>query len=219
MRNCPEQFDFPPIFIVGVGRSGTTLVQSMLNAHPQVCFPPEVHFLRRYVASGKADALYAGGGFAALLADLESDEMVQRLAVDIDRVLQGVVAEAQPFQSICLYTALLKAYALADRVHIGDKDPRSIEFLPTIYHFFPDAYVIHVIRDPRDNIVSRMNAAWSGGRSFYRHLFVYNAQLRMGRRWGRELFAGRYVELVYEQLISRPEETLWHICRALAIDF
>ncbi len=219
MRNCPEQFDFPPIFIVGVGRSGTTLAQSMLNAHPQVCFPPETHFLRRYAANGRAQALYAAGGPEALLADLESDNMLPRLKLDVRRVLSGVLVESRPFRAECLYIALMKAYAPGDQARIGDKDPRSIEFLPAIHRYFPGAYVVHVMRDPRDNIVSRMKAAWSSGRSFYHHLFVYNAQLRMGRRWGRELFAGRYVELVYERLIREPEETLRSVCRTLALDF
>jgi len=38
--------NFTPIFIVGVGRSGTSLVQSMLNAHSKIAFPPETHFVR-----------------------------------------------------------------------------------------------------------------------------------------------------------------------------
>jgi hypothetical protein len=192
----------------------------MLNAHPQICFPPETHFFRRYVASGKAERLYATGGREALLADLTSDELMRRLGVDIGQVLTSVMSESRKFTAACLYTALIKAYVNKPQaLSIGDKDPRSIEFLPAIHHFFPEAYIVHVIRDPRDNIVSRMGAAWSSGRSFYHHLFVYNTQLRMGRRLGQELFAGRYVELIYERLIRQPEEALQNLCHALPVNY
>src|SRR5881628_2752506 len=38
-----------PIFVVGFGRSGTTLLQSLLGAHPRIAAPPEMHFARRIV--------------------------------------------------------------------------------------------------------------------------------------------------------------------------
>ena len=39
-----------PVLVCGIGRSGTSLLQSMLNAHHDLCFPPETHFFRRFVA-------------------------------------------------------------------------------------------------------------------------------------------------------------------------
>ena len=40
-----------PIFIIGVGRSGTSLLQSMLNSHSKIAFTPETHFIRSYMSS------------------------------------------------------------------------------------------------------------------------------------------------------------------------
>ena len=37
------------IFIIGVGRSGTTLLQSMLHSHSEIHFSPETHFVKRFL--------------------------------------------------------------------------------------------------------------------------------------------------------------------------
>ena len=42
--------NFEPIFIVGVGRSGTSLLQAMLNAHSKITFTPETHFIKSYLS-------------------------------------------------------------------------------------------------------------------------------------------------------------------------
>lgn len=213
-------FEYPPIFVVGVGRSGTTLVQSMLNAHPEICFPPETAFFRRYVANGKANHIYANEGKQHLLSVLSSDSHLCRLAISVEQVVQELICTTDNFAAANLYALLLKAYAKGQsKPRIGDKDPKCIEHLPALSHYFPDAYVIHVVRDPCDTIVSRSRAAWSRQRSFYHHLFVYNTQLRMGYRLGPSLFKERYITVVYEQLIQQPEETLRELCRGLEVCF
>ena len=78
---------FAPIFVVGVGRSGTSLVQSMLAAHSQVAFPPEMQFVRRYLGRGRLARAHARGGVAAVRNVLEADDRVGRLGLDLGRVL------------------------------------------------------------------------------------------------------------------------------------
>jgi hypothetical protein len=55
------------VFIVGVGRSGTSLLHSMLNAHTRVCFPPEINFIRRFLATPQLEETLRQQGVDAVV--------------------------------------------------------------------------------------------------------------------------------------------------------
>ena len=197
------------IFIVGVGRSGTTLLQCMLNAHSRVCFLPETHFLRHYPGTPGVSARVRRKGMAAIWSRLAVDPHIRRVG---PALLAGVM-DGRPDTMAGFYRSLLDRYAEsrgAERV--GEKDPKNIEILPVIRDWFPEARVIHVVRDPRDVVVSRMRAEWSRGRPFLIHLAACREQLHLGCLEGPALFGPHYREVRYEDLIVRPEETLSNVC-------
>jgi len=199
---------FAPVFVVGVGRSGTSLVQSMLAGHSQLAFPPETQFMRRYVGRGRLTQRHASGGVAAVRAVLEADDRICRLRLDLEQVLACYVRGA-PFSEPDLYERLLTCYAEArGKPRVGDKDPRLVEFLPLLARHWPAAHVVHVIRDPRDVLASKKKAAWSSHRSAATHVFANRVQLHAGRRSGPPLFGPRYHEVVYEALLATPEPVL-----------
>lgn len=204
-----------PVFVCGVGRSGTSLLQSMLNAHPDLCFPPETHFFRRHVmdASGAWDELAK----ERLVARLQDDEDFARAGLDA----RALLAEERSAQGPAgVFRALLEGVARrAGKTRIGDKDPKNIDALPALAQEFPAGYVLHVIRDPRDVLVSRMKAAWSAHRPWYVHPLIYAEQLRRGREEGARLFGERYLELHYEELIAAPEATLQRVCDHVGMPF
>ena len=210
---------FAPVFVVGVGRSGTSLVQSMLAAHSQLAFPPETQFVRRYVGRGRLARRHARGGVAAVRAVLEADDRVRRLRLDLRAVLARY-QEGAPFSEADLYETLLTRYA---RTHgkpwVGDKDPRGVEFLPLLARHWPDAHVVHVIRDPRDVLASRKKAAWPRQRSPVAHVFVTRVQLRAGRRAGPRFYGPRYHEVVYEALLADPETVLRRLTKRIGLPY
>ena len=209
-----------PIFIVGVGRSGTSLLQSMLAAHSKIAFPPEIAFLRRYVATKKLAKTNRAGGPDAVLGLLESDTRLQRLALDLREVLKSAYRQAGAVSDAAVYRAILRCYAISrGKQRCGDKDPRSVEFLPLIKRLWPNAYVIHVIRDPRDVLASKKKAAWSENRPVVLHAFANRVQLKMGRLWGPVLFGGRYQEVRYEDLLRTSEGTLKEVCKRINLVF
>lgn len=210
---------FAPIFVVGVGRSGTSLVQSMLAAHSQLAFPSETQFVRRYVGRRRLARAYARGGVAALRTVLEADERLSRLGFDLGPVLARY-AGGMPFSEVDLYEALLTAFAeTRGKPRMGDKDPRCIEFLPLLARHWPQAHVVHVIRDPRDVLASKKKAAWSRQRSTLVHVFANRAQLRTGRRDGQRLYGSRYHEVVYEALLADPVAVLRDLTERLGLPY
>lgn len=210
---------FAPIFVVGVGRSGTSLVQSMLASHSQLAFPPETQFVRRYVGRKGLTRAYARGGVDAVREVLDADDRIGRVDLDIGRVLARYT-DGVPFSEADLYEALLTAYAeTRSKLRVGDKDPRCIEFLPLLARHWPAAQVVHVLRDPRDVLASKKKAAWSRHRSALTHVFANRVQFRAGRRNGRRLYGPRYHEVVYEALLADPEAALRDLIGRLGLPY
>ncbi|MEM9381257.1 MAG: sulfotransferase, partial [Planctomycetota bacterium] len=84
---------------------------------------------------------------------------------------------------------------------------------------FPSGLVVHIVRDPRAVVHSRMNAAWSKDRPWWSHAIVAQEQLRRGRRLGRACFGERYLEVRYEELLARPRATLEAVCAHVDVPF
>ena len=209
------------IFIVGVGRSGTSLLQSMLNAHPGICFVPETAFVRRYLATGSLDRTFRAGGAEAVVSVLEADSRLARLGVQRAALRELVLGQGSAFAARRLFLDLLDAYCARREAgrFVGDKDPRSVEVMKAMKKRFPGAFVLHTIRDPRGVLASKKKAAWSRGRPALSHLFAHRVQEKMGREWGPRLFGARYVEVKYEALLRDPETVLAGICQRLGLAF
>jgi len=208
-----------PVFIVGVGRSGTSLVHSMLAAHSNLAFPPETSFLRRLIVNGTIANLLKSGFDNNNLPLLDSDRWIKRTGLSSKKLLaharkEGVITGGS------LYRALLSLYAKQlDKPCYGDKDPRSVEYLEIIAQTLPGVMIIHVIRDPRDVLASKKKAAWSHKRGSLYHIFANRVQMRIGRTLGPKLLAQNYHELIYEALIADPEAVLHNLCLQLGLSY
>ncbi|MEE9166922.1 MAG: sulfotransferase [Candidatus Neomarinimicrobiota bacterium] len=206
------------IFVVGVGRSGTTLLQAMLNAHSRVAFIPEINFVRRFLATNKLEKTMKKKGRDGLLQLLYRDRWIRRLDLDLTQVLPDFEDKKEGI-SLRTYQSLVDAYRKRTKKEkIGDKDPRSVEYLPLLKTHFPNATVIHIVRDPRDVLVSKFKAAWSKNKSIFRHVLVNKFQLWMAHKHA-DVFGDRFLEVNYEELVSKPEEVLERICLSLGIEF
>lgn len=214
-----ENVESGMIFIVGVGRSGTSLLQSMLHAHPDICFLPETAIIRRYLASGVLRRQLGKYGKQAVVDHLAADERLKRLGLPQAHLRDAV--PQQPEQFAALYPRLMDAFirARGQFRYVGDKDPRNSEYLPWIREHYKRAWVIHIFRDPRDVLASKRKAAWSRGRHWLAHVFANRVQFILAMNWGMQLFGDRFLSLAYEDLIARPEEQLRRICAFLELPF
>jgi hypothetical protein len=198
--------------VVGVGRSGTTLLRLMLDAHPQMTIPPETHFVPAVIEACRAGARPEGAVEAMTSVrqwgdqGIEPAEMLERL-----RLLEPLDAGG----------ALRAFYTLqAERQgkpRWGDKTPVYVESMEPIHEALPEARLIHLIRDGRDVALSRARRGFgknAGGR-------------RAGERWRRRILAAReqsqrlphYLELRYEDLIEDPEGILRRVCDFVKLDY
>ncbi len=201
-------------FIVGVGRSGTTLLMSMLNAHPDIGTPPETHFLTQHVLPQRELS------FSQLRERLAADSRFGRLGLNLSDVLEPFEDGETPLALRSVYFRWLDLWRSRSGVRlVGDKAPRYVEFLPLLKWVAPNARVIHLIRDPRSVFLSRTKAAWSADRQAWRHLVAYCVQYSEGRTRGPALFGERYHEVRYESLITHPEAVLSEVAEFLGVAY
>jgi hypothetical protein len=190
----------------------------MFNAHPELAFPPETHFLKRHVVpelSGKERKLSS----EELTRDLKENKDLERLGWDLaewaKKEMEGGGARMHK-----LYGRMLEAWAEEQGAsRPGDKDPMLVEYVPHLSHCFPDAYLVHIIRDPRDVTLSRIRSGWGKGRPLLAHLCEHRTLYRKIRKEGPAYFGEHYVELRYEDLLQEPEGTLKALCEKLPLAY
>ena len=205
-------------YIVGVGRSGTSLLQSMFAAHPVINYMPETSFIRRYLIKGVLGRLYRAEGENAVIRELESDPVFSRTGLRAESLIQEAIRFGGPLD-VAVYRAMVYSWSDGDKYWVGEKDPRLIEFCPVVKALFHDAIVVNIIRDPRDVLASKKQAAWSKSSHVWKHIFANRVQLWLGRFNGPRLFGGNYHEIIYEELIAEPEAVLNELCRKMGLPF
>lgn len=191
----------------------------MLHAHPAICCLPETAFVRRFLASGLLSRVHQQDGAPGVAQFLLDDERFGRLKLS-DEAVRALVPTQQQDLPV-LYPRIMGLFA-EDKGNpsiLGDKDPRNAEYLPWIQRHYPEAYVLHIYRDPRDVLLSKKKAAWSRGRSLFYHSFAGRVQFQLAQARGRQLFGERYHEICYEQLIAQPTQVLKGVCAHLGIDY
>lgn len=193
-----------PLFIAGCGRSGTSLLRTMVDAHPDVYIPSESLFLVDYLRLGDCRP----GSFLRWLLHHEPQLLCWYKG---PRVVEDTVA-----RTVCVLHEKMSA-TVGARVW-GQKTPRFVRYRPLFEQAFPDARWILVYRDPRAVVASMRRSG--------QHT---NSVIRGCGRWKRdnqeivsfiehpEACPENVLLVKYEELICRFEETMNHILRFLQL--
>lgn len=198
------------VFITGVGRSGTTVLQSMLHAHSAFQFPPETHFFKRHILPFQLSKKLPSQ------AALESDPFLNRLSEEERKTVllaehKGLNDLKKSFESIL--------GGPNGSPFIGDKDTEYVRYFPHLKQLYPDAYMIHIMRDPRDVVASRLKTSWGAKRSLEFHIAEYQYYLKKVRKEGPELFGDRFIEIKYEDLLKDPTQQLSTLLSKMGLEF
>ncbi|OJF12643.1 sulfotransferase family protein [Couchioplanes caeruleus] len=207
-----------PIFVVGCPRSGTTMLQLMLHAHPRIAIPPENRFvLPAYHQRHTFGDLTDPERRRALGRWIVGERCFGDLGLDPDDVVERIVA-APPTLGSALGT-VLQAYA--DRFgkpRWGDKRPAYLKHLKVIFRLFPDAQIINIVRDGRDCVASLKEAPWRK-RTITELIEFWTQSAEATARAARNLRSDVYHQVRYEDLVRDPESRLRDICAFLGEEY
>jgi hypothetical protein len=210
LRRRPSPAGPPAPFIVGVGRSGTTLLRLMLDSHPELAIGPETGFApevvracRKHRASPEelVDLIRAQRSWGDF--DLDEAELERRFAA-ADRLDAGAALRA-------LYGLYAEGQG---KPRWGDKTPAYVKRMPMIAGALPEARFIHVIRDGRDVAISRARRADEPATP-ERAAGTWKKRILRAREQAGRL--DHYLEVRYEDLVTDTEATLRRVAELVEL--
>jgi tetratricopeptide (TPR) repeat protein len=171
-----------PVFIIGMPRSGTTLVEQILASHPRVFGAGEVFHLQELVSTG-----HAGAQFLSDFSSLSGEQLRQFGRSYVER-LQSIAPQAH---------------------RITDKLPANFRFAGLIHLVLPKARIIHVRRDRVDTCFSCYTRMFPSGQEYTFDLGelgrFYRAYESLMEHWRIALPAGAMLDVQYETLVTDLE--------------
>jgi hypothetical protein len=186
-----------PIFLGGAGRSGTTLLRIMLDAHPRICCGPELKVLPsiaewyQTMTRTYAPVMQSYGTTPADLR-LRFRQFIEGLVENFRR------ASGKP--------------------RWAEKTPHNVLFMVPLGEIFPDARFIHVLRDGRDVACSLITMDWINPVTGRKWDYIQN--IASAARYWREVvtaarqqaehpsLADRVLEVRYEKLVANPQREM-----------
>ncbi len=191
--------DARPVFIIGMPRSGTTLLSQMLASHPSIISVGEqtiaIKSFWRVLIRGRSATI---AGIPAPVIREAADWHLQKLEERVQRLSLR-----------------------ADAERIVDKLPGNYMYAGWIHAAFPNATIIHCLRDPRDVALSCWrthftNIIWGLDLEHITHRLEQHR--RIMRHW-RTTIGDRLIDVSHERLVADPETELRRVLAATGLDW
>ncbi len=208
-----------PMFVGGCPRSGTTLLRTMLNSHPDLAVPHETRFVvpawRRRDLFGDLTRADNRREVARWILDLPKSRF-SRVGVPEDELIEAFAA-APPTLGSLMATCFARHAQREGKARWGDKRPSHAQNLTALLGMFPDAQFVNVVRDPRACVAS-MRRAWADWGRLASAVEIWERTDRTIRTALRELPSDQITEVRYEDLVADPQAALEQLCGFLALD-
>lgn len=187
-----------PVFIVGAPRSGTSLLRSIIDAHPNICCPT-----------------WETGAFEKFDMILEGDITIRdekdfAMPITRDDLLKWC---RRSFDDLML---LLTGRIAKPRW--AEKTPGHVFFIKLIHEVYPEAQFIHIIRNGGEVVRSLQNMKWAP-RKIRWSCSRWVDSVQAGRTAGSQLSTDLYTEIRYEDLVADPASNVQALCKFLGEPF
>lgn len=192
-----------PIFVIGMPRSGTTLVESILTAHSQVVSAGEAKYMNLSL-NGQGDSIISHTSSTRYL-----EKMHGWGKTDIERIAHR-------------YLAYLRQHSGKSR-HVVDKLPHNFLHLGMIRKLFPNATIVHCVRNPIATCLSIYKQHLSDYHAYSTELCYlseyYNNYQELMAYWAKAIEPLDLVEISYESLVTDHESAVRQLLADCALDF
>jgi len=218
----------PYVFFVGCTRSGTTLLRRIADAHPELAVLPEQQWLPRYW-EWRIGVTPDGMATRDLLDMLLADRRFAALELPF-KAVADLAQDGRPIHYAKFVSELFDLYGrLHEKPVVGEKTPKYVRYIPTLHDLWPEARIVHLIRDGRDVALSLLDwdksernvgrfPTWQEDPLTTAALY-WEWNVRLGQEAGAILGSERYYEMRYEALVDDPEGECRKLCGFLALAY
>lgn len=211
----------PIFFVVGRPRSGTTLLRTLFDAHPNVNFPPECQFIVNLYPKYGRTTTWTKDKLLEFFKDLSEQWLFDTWKMDNDSLKSTLLqlVGSNSYGTICkaVYLEYNSLFDKEEIKYIGDKNPGYAIYTHQLLKIFPEAKFIHIIRDYRDNFVSIRNVDFEipiPSLVVQKWKYFYN-------KFNRDSLKkpSVYKVINYETLALNPESEFGKLCDFVGIDY
>lgn len=207
-----------PFFIVGSGRSGTTLLRMILSSHSRLSIPPETYYLAPLLAQFPVDRALSTAEVEGVIRVMTSHYRWPDMGIDAGEFAREAGARANPRLREITEIVYNKHLEREGKVRWGDKTPPYIRIVPRLAELFPGARFIHLLRDGRDVAKSFQSVGWYGP-LLHNNMSEWKEAADLDRRWRKSPLADRFLVVRYEDLVRQTQTTTKEICSFLGEQF
>jgi tetratricopeptide (TPR) repeat protein len=191
LASTPPVSERPLVFITGMFRSGSTLFEQVLAAHPAIAAGGEIDYFHRSLER-------AGAPFPASIAGMDSSEL-RRIGTGYLEYLDRTF----PAGSI-----------------VTNKRPDAFAHLGLLKALYPNAKFVHTVRNPLDTCLSIWVQQLDGRVAYARELesiaHYYRQYRRIMRHW-KQLFGASIFDAVYDDFVADREPVIRELLRFLGL--
>ncbi|MFW8602209.1 sulfotransferase family protein [Desulfobacterota bacterium M19] len=198
------------VLLLGCDRSGTTLLQNLLNAHPEIMITYEQGLIYPF------ESVYREQGAEAVVQLARARGLLK----GIGTFNEDSIRQCWGDQSFAhLMTELFRRQALRQGKRIwGDKRPDYTAQVLRLDQLFPNAFFVHIVRDPRAVAFSWAQTDW-GPMTVYHAAEAWKKRVREARLALELLEPHRSISVRFEELVEEPNAVLMRICAAIGVRF
>ena len=216
-----QNSNIPVFFIIGRPRTGTTLLQSLFDAHPNIQIPWECQFVLNLYPRFGDITHWTADLLEQFYADLLTQWQFSTWNINHEKLKNELLlcAGDNTYRQICevVYLNYISLYPKEEIEWIGDKNHGYTIYTDRLKKLYPEAKFIYVLRDYRDNfdsvkrvdfevpVVSLVTFKWK---------YFYKKALAASERYPSDFYFLRY-----EDLAAEPERIFTEICTFLGIEY
>ncbi len=211
----------PQFFILGRPRSGTTLLQAILNSHPNIVIPIESPFYTALRGKYERIAVWTSELLEQFYQDLHEVMFFNSLPVNREKLKSDIesMSGAHHFNELLalIYLNYEDYNAHEDITLFGDKNPVNLIYADRILKNFPESKIIYIYRDYRDNIESLLRMNFEAGiPALLAWRWKFTHKLIVGLK---EDSPNRIYIIKYEALCEEPKRYTREICAFLDLPY
>lgn len=220
MRYHCHSLNMQSIIIIGTQRSGSNLLRLMLNQHSQIAAPHPPHIMQTFMPLlPKYGDLSVAKNFVQLATDVCDFVMLNPVQWNVKYNVAEVASKVTSPTLVGIYEVIYQTYAAVwQKTFWCSKSMANLYFIPQIEAAGVHPFYIHLIRDGRD-VAASFRKTIVGEKHCYHIAKQWKADQDVAEENCHKFAPGRYIPVMYENLIRDPENALRILLHHMGLQF